>query len=339
MSFPLCTSRRFLPSLFHYSRPFSASALRRTSHSPSIPHVPSCPSPTCACARMPPDLDIDRKSPLLHTMAPYTEQVVICTGKDDWSSRIEDEQSDSGDFLRGIKGIIGRGGQAFDPFNNILTTLSSLPASPIPPTTSALLFPSFLRISSIPNTPPSYNAFASAYLKARHLHPAHSALSPAQRKPLLRDDSLAKDLPPAIPIENLTVLICGHAARDKRCGTLGPILRSQFEKELDRRGVDAQVGLISHIGGHKYAGNVILYVPPSLTGNALAGLGIWYGRVEPASVEGIVEETVKRGRVIEELFRGGITRDGGSLGRILEEQIRIEKGEDGGLRLRPRARA
>lgn len=64
--------------------------------------------------------------------------------------------------------------------------------------------------------------------------------------------------------------------------------------------------MISHIGGHKWAGNVILYIPPSWKGHALAGKGVWYGRVEPGSVEGIVEKTVVGGTVIADLFRGGI---------------------------------
>lgn len=111
MSFSPATSRRVFSSLLRRYRHFSSSAPRCQS---SIAHIPSCPSPTCLCAPMPRDLDIDRKTPLLHTMAPYSEQVVICTGKDDWTSRVEDEESDAGDFVRGIKGVIGRGGKAFD---------------------------------------------------------------------------------------------------------------------------------------------------------------------------------------------------------------------------------
>ena len=60
---------------------------------------------------------------------------------------------------------------------------------------------------------------------------------------------------------------------------------------------------------------MIVYLPPGLKTqdereHPLAGHGIWYGRVEPRHVEGIVGETVMRGRVIEELFRGGIRQDG-----------------------------
>lgn len=109
---------------------------------------------------------------------------------------------------------------------------------------------------------------------------------------------------------------------------MGPALEAEFQRVLKANGfssaggVDApdhaNVGLISHVGGHKYAGNVIMYIPPGMTvrtsGEAalhpLAGKGIWYGRVEPKHVWGIVEETVLGGRVVADHFRGGIDRNG-----------------------------
>jgi hypothetical protein len=100
------------PLSLRFLRPFSTT-IRRPAPA-SIPYIQSCPSPTCACAPTPPDLDIDRKTPLLNTMASYSQQVVICTGKDDWSSRIEDEKTGSGEFIRGLKGVVGKGGEAFD---------------------------------------------------------------------------------------------------------------------------------------------------------------------------------------------------------------------------------
>jgi hypothetical protein len=58
---------------------------------------------------MPEGLEIDHKKKLNGTMAAYAEQVLICTGKDDWLSRIEEENS--GDNLAAdIKELIGRGG-------------------------------------------------------------------------------------------------------------------------------------------------------------------------------------------------------------------------------------
>ncbi|KAG6031242.1 hypothetical protein E4U41_007644, partial [Claviceps citrina] len=85
----------------------------------------------------------------------------------------------------------------------------------------------------------------------------------------------------------------------------------EVEEEEEEEKKTARVGLISHIGGHKFAGNAIVYIPPGHLGpggeeHPLAGCGIWYGRVEPRHVEGLVDETVVRGRVVEDMFRGGI---------------------------------
>jgi hypothetical protein len=119
---------------------------------------------------------------------------------------------------------------------------------------------------------------------------------------------------------------------------MGPLLQAEFRVALGRVGFTtgraeggliadqprhANVGLISHIGGHKYAGNVIVYIPPSFADgdgsngkkHGLAGKGIWYGRIEPRHVEGIVKETVLGGRVISDHFRGGID-EGGNILRL-----------------------
>ena len=168
----------------------------------------------------------------------------------------------------------------------------------------------------------------------------HDGLSAEQKANLLRDESKATELPKAENITKPTILICGHGGRDQRCGILGPLLKSSFQSEFQRRNIDADVGLISHIGGHKYAGNVIMYLPPSMEGNALKGSGIWYGRVGPENVEGVVEETVIRGRVITELLRGGVMQGGGNIGRMIETQLMKDNGEEdsGTLRLKARVR-
>jgi len=47
----------------------------------------------------------------------------------------------------------------------------------------------------------------------------------------------------------------------------------------------------------------------------LAGKGIWYGRVGPEHVEGIVQQTILEGKVVRDKFRGGIEQ-GGSILRM-----------------------
>ena len=186
------------------------------------------------------------------------------------------------------------------------------------------------------------------YLLPKKLNPAHDNLSPIHKDRLLRSEGQGKFLYGVQDVKDVVVLICGHGGRDMRCGVMGPALRNEFERQLPREGFQvlkgpvevgggeeklllgkgeedgaqgtARVGLISHIGGHKFAGNVILYIPPGMKGadggeHPLAGHGIWYGRVEPKHVEGILRETLLGGRVIEELFRGGI-KQGGEILRL-----------------------
>lgn len=181
------------------------------------------------------------------------------------------------------------------------------------------------------------------YLLPTKLNPAHNCLSPIHRDRLLRSKEFQSLIYGVQDVEDIMVLICGHGGRDGRCGVLGPVIEEEFNRALPREGIEvlhgpipimpndvsdsrliegavsqkivARTGLISHIGGHKFAGNVIIYMPkgakaPSGEAHALAGCGIWYGRVEPRYVEGIVTRTVLSGEVIEDLFRGGIMQGG-----------------------------
>ncbi|KAF9149768.1 hypothetical protein BG015_008395 [Linnemannia schmuckeri] len=98
------------------------------------------------------------------------------------------------------------------------------------------------------------------------------------------------------------IMICSHKKRDKRCGVTAAILKKEFirilrSKDLlgDAKG-DVEIWLVSHIGGHKFAGNVIVH---------RGGASVWYGRVEPCHSQAIVDTTVERGEIIRELYRGG----------------------------------
>ncbi|CZT49301.1 related to sucrose cleavage protein [Rhynchosporium secalis] len=302
---------------------------------------------------MPEGLPIDHSKPLNGTMAPYADQVLICTGKDDWLSRIEDENS--GDNLAAdIKELMGRGGVYSDPYHNVSVINSSFPSSsvssrPEVQNSSAYVLPSFKYIPFLPRVSfDSVQALVKGYLLPTKLHHRHDDLSPIHKDRLLRSDDQGRLLYGVKDAKDVLVLICGHGGRDMRCGVLGPVLREEFEAQLEKLNLkvskgpvniesedkerlllakddggfkgSARVGLISHIGGHKFAGNVILYIPPGAETadgkpNELAGCGVWYGRVEPKHVEGIVKETVLGGKVIEDLFRGGI-RQGGEILRL-----------------------
>lgn len=64
--------------------------------------------------------------------------------------------------------------------------------------------------------------------------------------------------------ENLSgsyVFVCAHNNRDRRCGVCGPVLIEKFKEEIESKDLKSQVSVIacSHVGGHKYAGNIIIF--------------------------------------------------------------------------------
>jgi hypothetical protein len=64
-----------------------------------------------------------------------------------------------------------------------------------------------------------------------------------------------------VPYRKL-VLVCTHMARDKRCGKAGPIIVKELRGLLGAQGVaesDVAVFPSSHIGGHEFAGTLIIY--------------------------------------------------------------------------------
>ena len=192
------------------------------------------------------------------------------------------------------------------------------------------MFPSFKYIPDIPNDSESIENFLRAFLLPEHI--SHGTLPSQDATGLVRSTKAQSDFQGVDSVNDTVILICGHGGRDQRCGVLGPLLRDEFLDQLPRQGIDiqtgppeakqstpssrgisARVGLISHIGGHKFAGNVIIYTPPSQADHPLAGTGIWYGRIEPQHVEGLVKETIIGGRVIKEKFRGGVSKNEGML--------------------------
>jgi (2Fe-2S) ferredoxin len=98
------------------------------------------------------------------------------------------------------------------------------------------------------------------------------------------------------------IFVCVHQNRDARCGALGPLILESFRKEIEALGLKDQVFAhgVSHVGGHKYAGNVIVYhQEPNLSGH-------WYGRVKPSHCRQILQDHILDGKIIKPLWRGSI---------------------------------
>ncbi|KAH3663816.1 hypothetical protein OGAPHI_005219 [Ogataea philodendri] len=102
------------------------------------------------------------------------------------------------------------------------------------------------------------------------------------------------------------VLLCSHRTRDKKCGITAPIMKKEFDSQLrdlelyrdpgDDRPGGVQVVFVNHVGGHKYAANVLIYNH--------GGEAVWFARCTPLNVKPILDETVLQGKVFPALVRG-----------------------------------
>ncbi|QLQ80270.1 hypothetical protein HG537_0D02710 [Torulaspora globosa] len=93
-------------------------------------------------------------------------------------------------------------------------------------------------------------------------------------------------------IERSFVLVCSHTRRDKRCGIMAPYLKKAFDQHLQKQGLyrdnsdfrpnGVNVAFVNHVGGHKFAANVQIFLKDPC-------ILIWLGRVKPTNVPFIVD--------------------------------------------------
>jgi (2Fe-2S) ferredoxin len=117
-------------------------------------------------------------------------------------------------------------------------------------------------------------------------------------------------------VHDYVVLLCSHKRRDARCGISAPLIKKELERHLRplglyRDGNDERPGgvgiyFVSHVGGHKFSANVLVY-------RKKEGQLIWLARIRPEHCEGIVKYTLLQGKVVhpESQLRGGFDRERG----------------------------
>ena len=96
------------------------------------------------------------------------------------------------------------------------------------------------------------------------------------------------------------ILVCHHAARDERCGQRGPQVIAELESCLRRRRItpfDVYVRASSHLGGHEFAGVVVVY--PECD---------WYGYISRKNVN-VLLDCILEGRRLEGCWRGSGMRN------------------------------
>lgn len=205
----------------------------------------------------------DKTEPLPGTVKLYQRHIFVCTGDSDWAANIEI----GGGFLQTLAEALAA--RAAEMPLKVKLTACDGPRSG--PGFDLLLFPDNLH-----------------YLNVQ------VADLPALIEDHLIGGQISTRLASA-PLVGQHVFICTHGRRDWRCGACGPPLFEAFQAALTSRRLldDISVWRISHVGGHRYAGNVLLY--PG---------GDWYGYVTPGDVPRLIEQHLLGGEIITKLWRG-----------------------------------
>lgn len=207
-----------------------------------------------------------------------------------------------------------------------------------PDSTSIILLPAFTIVENV--TPASVPTLITEIVNN----------APTNNTPLTH--TLAPTIPSSLNLKsrpcphNYLILLCSQKTRDARCGQSAPLLRKEFERHLrplglyrdlhDERPGGVGIYFISHVGGHKYSANVMIYRRAASAGvasqpaeneaqndgapieengdakveNMEAAQCIWLARVRPEDCENIVRYTVLQGKVVkpERQLRGGFDR-------------------------------
>jgi (2Fe-2S) ferredoxin len=206
---------------------------------------------------------------LAGTVKFYERHVFVCSGVAEWPARVELD----GGFVQALV-------EAVAPFVESMTLKVKL---------TACDEPSFGRPER-PGTGYDLMIFPD---NVRYLGVRESEIPLIVQEHLL--NNCICDQIPHEPLAGWHVFVCVHGRRDERCGACGPPLAERFRAELARRGLTQEVAVrkTSHVGGHRYAGNVLMY--PG---------GDWYGCVSPDDVSQIVEKHLEDGELVTSLWRG-----------------------------------
>jgi hypothetical protein len=100
--------------------------------------------------------------------------------------------------------------------------------------------------------------------------------------------ALGGDGLPGMPVDHPLLVVCTHGKRDRCCAKNGQPLYDALRHETE----SGWVWQSTHVGGDRFAGNVVM-LPQ----------GLYYGRVEPGDVPGLLEAH-SSGRIDMEHYRG-----------------------------------
>ncbi|TKA34113.1 hypothetical protein B0A50_00093 [Salinomyces thailandicus] len=290
---------------------------------------------------------IDEDDALYGQIKGWSRHVLVATGKTDWVRDVEDEKGSVMEAL-GKHASAVEGGRLMVSASNISVPewssgegegKNGIYGKDRP--TRVVLLPAFQILEGV--TPRSTPDVITSIINPAptNLQPLSSTTTPPTSLALPEGVSLT-----SCPHKTL-ILLCSQATRDARCGQSAPLLYKELARHLrplglfrnhdDDRPGGVGIYFISHVGGHKYSANMMVYRRSTSSGSGngngnghggnkepgekeQGGKGegeaaqcIWLARVRPEDCENIVRYTVLEGKVVkpERQLRGGFDRERG----------------------------
>ncbi|KAH7157557.1 Sucrase/ferredoxin-like-domain-containing protein [Dactylonectria estremocensis] len=219
--------------------------------------------------RYPRGFKIDTDDVLYGQIKAWSTHLLVGTGKADWVRDVADEK---GSVMEAVD-------KASSPTNgNLKLSASNMPTPhdthDYSEPTTALLLPAFTLIHNVHplNVPQLVSDVIS-----------HAPTSTSPMTPFSIPATLPSPSPGKVPALTTTdcphrvvILMCSQRTRDVRCGQSAPLLRKELERQLrplglyrdlhDERPGGVGIYFISHVGGHKYSANVMVYRRPNAFG-------------------------------------------------------------------------
>nr|POE47061.1 actin patches distal protein 1 [Quercus suber] len=305
---------------------------------------------TCT-VKYPRKFAIDEEDKLYGEIKGWSRHLLVATGKTDWVRDVEDEKGSVMEAVGKHRDDV-QGGKLMLSATNIPAPdhdgEEEGPYGKDRPT-RVLLLPTFQWIDNV--TPTTVPDLIKSVINT----------APTNTSPLVNEAISSASLPASLELRacphKYLVLLCSQATRDARCGQSAPLLRKELERHLrplglyrdlhDERPGGVGIYFISHVGGHKYSANMIVYRRANVSRSVVeqmdtavpmthengqegdstllvggkakdtlqgeAAQCIWLARVKPEDCENIIRYTVLQGKVVkpDSQLRGGFDREKG----------------------------
>jgi hypothetical protein len=303
---------------------------------------------------LPRGFKIDEDDHLYGHINGWSRHLIVATGKTDWVRNVADEKGSVMEAVDKHNEEVEGGKLMLSASNMNLPDHDSGPYGKDRPTT-VLLMPAFQFVDGVtPNQVPELirtviNKAPTNTTPFPKSKPQSDIPTPDSTSDRVANGTLqSSDLPSGFSLRNCphkyVILMCSQATRDARCGQTAPLLRKELERHLrplglyrdvdDNRPGGVGIYFISHVGGHKYSANLMVYrrsdAPRTISeqmangeANGLVGgkkecegeaaQCIWLARVRPEDCENIIRFTVLQGKVVkpDRQLRGGFDREKG----------------------------